>query len=245
MFDKIEKYQYWDQGWKLVEGCTTVSEACLNCWSLGMERRFRKETGVVFHPERLEKPFKFKKPTSFAIWNDLFHESVPCEWIDKVFEVMFECEQHTFQILTKRPENLLKYIKAYEDWQPELVENIWFGVTAENQKTADERIPILLKIPAKVRFVSCEPLLSEISLNEYYFKKANGNYPFPYIPEKDRTKYINLINWVIAGRETGHGAREMKIEWLQSLYQQCKYAGVPFFDKRNKLGLNIQEYPIK
>ena len=82
MFDKKNKGRWWDFGWKLVEGCTPVSPACKNCWSLAMEKRFRKENRVVFHGERLEKPFKRKKPASYTIWNDLFHESVSFECID-------------------------------------------------------------------------------------------------------------------------------------------------------------------
>jgi len=252
MFDKTNQGQWWDQGWKLVEGCTPVSEACLNCWSMSMEKRFRKETGIVFHPERLERPLHRKKPTAYAIWNDLFHESVPFEWIDQVIEMTLKAGQHEYQILTKRPNRILEYVEWKSKWQGfpfHFYDHNWIGVTAENQKTADERIPILLQIPATVRFVSCEPLLSDIDLYKYFWE-FNENYQPPRFLDEGETYNIQpqilnpKIDWIISGPETGPKARPMKIEWIRNLYDQCKEANIPFFDKRNSLGLNIQNYPI-
>ena len=113
MFDRINEGRWWDFGWQLIEGCTPVSAACDNCWSLAKEKRFRKETGVIFHEERLERPTKRKKPASYAIWNDLFHEDVSFEWIDKVVAIIAMCPQHTFQVLTKRPERMREYFISW------------------------------------------------------------------------------------------------------------------------------------
>jgi protein gp37 len=275
MFDKTNKGQWWDFGWKLVEGCTPVSPACKNCWSMAMEKRFRKETGIVFHKERLERPLKRKKPASYAIWNDLFHEFVKTDQIAQVFAIMFLNPQHIFQILTKRPDNALavfeskrfkeslhsycnqfhdKYIRPLEQelyFYDEIInmwplENVWIGVTAENQEMADKRIPILLQIPAKVRFVSCEPLLNDIQLtyvdNSIRYEYLTG-WKFDINKPSDFDT-ANKLNWIIAGPETGPLKRPCKKEWIESLYEQCKSANVPFFDKKDILGKNIQQYPI-
>jgi protein gp37 len=128
--------------------------------------------------------------------------------------------QHTFLILTKRPE----IAPRHESWW---FPNIWLGVTAENQKRADERIPILLQIPAKVRFVSVEPMLEQI------------NIPYPFLKPR-------RIGWIICGAETGPGARPMKDEWAISLNNQCMDARVPFFFKKPSKGSYLvmpREYP--
>jgi protein gp37 len=258
MFDRAHEGKYWDFGWQLIEGCTRVSSGCDHCWSLAMEKRFRKGPDIKFHNERLHRPFFYKKPTSFSIWNDLFHESLSFEQIDQVFDTICQCLQHIFLILTKRPENALRYFmwlgnqlkKIGFDSIPSQSEdllnyvgeipNVWFGTTVEHPDYL-WRIGKLLQVPAKFRFVSCEPLLSEINLHPFICKYGDI--------KKPEQKYSNIcetsekINWVIAGPETGPGARPMKREWIESLYQQCRDAGVPFFDKKNVLGLNIHQYP--
>ena len=103
--------------------------------------------------------------------------------------------------------------------------NLWFGVTCENQKTADERIPILLQIPAAVRYVSCEPLLEEIDIRKYLIAGADG------LPDEIE-KYHDWIDWTIVGGESGPKARPMDIEWARSIRDQCQDAGVPFFFKQ-------------
>lgn len=212
----------------------------------------------------LTKPLKWKKSKMIFVCSmgDLFHDSVPFGWINYVFTVMSYCDRHIYQILTKRPQRILDFyswkwekIKKltqnndYIPWRPK--NNVWIGVTAENQEMADQRIPILLQIPTKVRFVSCEPLLEEILLKQQWKNYLEGwdteigcrsdinGYPEP-CPEQIQT---NKINWVIAGPETGYGKRPCKKEWIESLYEQCKSANVPFFDKKNVLGKNIKQYP--
>jgi len=237
MFDKKYKGRWWDFGWKLVEGCTPVSMACKHCWSMAMEKRFRKETGIVFHHERLERPLKLKKPASYAIWNDLFHESVHFQDIIEVFHVINKCPQHIFQILTKRPERMREFFidTAYNPYWENL-QNIMLGVTAENQEMADKRIPVLLQIPAKVHFVSFEPLLSNINLLQACQIK------FINWMKNNVTQYG--LEWIICGPETGTGKRIMLKKWIESLYAQCREANVPFFDKKDILGKNIRQFPI-
>ena len=246
MFDRINEGRWWDFGFQLVEGCTPVSEACANCWSLAKEKRFRKETGVVFHEERLVKPTQRKKPASYAIWNDLFHESVPFESIWKVFDVMFLRYHHIFLILTKRPERALEFFNRVKsvtrqeyDWnhgmmmeldgdsdpicQPEQwpLKNVWIGTTAENQPQADKRIPILLQIPAAKRFVSIEPMLGPMDIS-IYLNDGSTCLEEPQL----------ALDWIIVGGESGPNARPMHPDWASSIWDQCKEANVPFFFKQ-------------
>lgn len=162
-----------------------------------------------------------------------------------------EIAGHAYQILTKRPERALKFFRwldkpdeqgsensnadrccpTYSDGI-DCQKNIWLGVSVEYQKTADERIPLLLQTPAAVRFVSCEPLLGPADLAGYYLAdRCGGRYPFPSLAEEHRTKRINLLDWVIVGGETGPGARPMNPDWARSIRDQCQSAGVPFFFK--------------
>lgn len=237
---------YWDFGWKLVEGCTKCSPGCQNCWSLEMENRFRKENGVKFMADRLGRPVKRRKPATYAIWNDLFHKNIDFKYIEMTWNNMILCPQHTFFVLTKRPKRMLDFVIKHS-FVNYVASNIWLGVTAENQEQADKRIPILLQIPAKVRFVSCEPLLSEINFRwtNYHYLATKETYR-EYLERNgsiNEYESLNQIDWIIAGPETGPKKRECKKEWIESLYNQCKEADIPFFDKKNILGKNIQEYP--
>lgn len=280
MFERIDKGLWWDQGWQLVEGCTKVSEGCQNCWSLEKEKRFKISSEVRFMENRLDRLMKRKKPTVYSLWNDLFHESISFEMIDKVFGIIGLSPQHIFIILTKRPERMLEYYNSRElgfidggeceaftllngdlsdiqkkngwkfenyyvddghnhkeqelEYHGELpLPNLWLGVTAENQDQANKRIPILLKIPCAIRFVSCEPLLSDIDFPWYQdIQPTNGT-------------ILKDIDWLIAGPETGHNKRPMQKEWIESLYNQCKEANVSFFDKKNILGKNIKQIPYE
>lgn len=243
MFDQTNKGKWWDFGWKLIEGCNPVSTACENCWSLSMEKRFRKENSIVIHEERLKRPFKRKKPASYAIWNDLFHEKVSYQFIHETLKVIQSNKQHTFLILTKRIDNALKFFNHLDevmrngvcdiDFMP--IENLWLGVTAENQEMADKRIPVLLQIPSKVHFISCEPLLSNINLLQ------SCQIKFINWLKDNKTQYG--LDWVICGPETGYKSRPTLKKWIESLYLQCKDANVPFFDKKNILNKNIKQLP--
>lgn len=201
--------------------------------------------------------------------SDLFHEAVPFEIIDKIFAVMALCPQHTFQVLTKRPARMVEYFQRHYaarvmteldtigDENPDLFEqcckaassivlaqepvfpNVWLGVSVENQQTANERIPLLLQVPAAVRFLSCEPLIGPVSFRwaqwhdygnpEKGIREIRNGQPGLVYKELDG---IKGIHWVIVGGESGHGARPMHPEWARSLRDQCVKAGVSYFFKQ-------------
>lgn len=196
----------------------------------------------------LRKPLSWKKPRRVFVnsMGDLFHESVPDEWIDRVFAVMALRPQHTFQLLTKRPARMLDYMNTALEgveqarWAiagplPSLerfwpLSNVWLGVSAEDQQRANERIPCLVKTPAALRFVSCEPLLSSISLSKWLAVEHITLAGRPHWTE--RTGEVSKLDWIICGGETGPGARPMHPDWARSLRTQCRAASVPFFFKQ-------------
>jgi len=161
--------------WNPTVGCTKVSAGCKNCYA---ERDYGHWfpdvdfSKVQLKPERLQQPFHWKKPRRIFVdsVSDLFHKDVPDEFIQQVFTVMISATWHIFMILTKRPKRMFEIINRYKAYQSE---NIWLGVSIEDQKTADERIPLLLQTPAAVRFLSCEPLLELIDLSPYLGYTAN------------------------------------------------------------------------
>lgn len=259
------KIEWSERVWNPVTGCTKVSQGCKNCYAetfanrkmgewgkIGdfmkflpgsketyITRRQREFTDVICHPDRLEQPLHWRKPAKVFVnsMSDLFHESVPFEFIDKVFYVMMKSDKHTFQILTKRPERALLYLgqkqKQKELGHKGLIEefplkNVWLGVSVEDQKTADERIPLLLQIPAAVRFLSCEPLLGEIDLDRVNMSKPE----IKWYAECNVLNGEGSIDWVICGGESGHGARPMHPDWARKLRDDCISAGVPFFFKQ-------------
>lgn len=198
--------EWTDRVWNPVTGCDPVSKGCDNCYARVMAQRFPiwNDFKVTLHPQRLKEPLGWKKSQKIFICSmaDLFHEGVPFFFVDEVMSVIRFCPQHTFQILTKRPERMCEYFSGKF-----LPSNLWLGVTAENQQRADERIPLLFDIPAAVRFVSVEPMLGPVDLKNYE------------------------LNWVICGGETGAGSRTMEPEWVLSLQKQCKTYHIPFFFK--------------
>jgi protein gp37 len=150
--------------------------------------------------------------------SDLFHESVPDEWLDRIFATMARCPQHVFQVLSKRPQRLYQWIVSYGPPLP----NLWLGVSVENQRMANERIPWLLQTPAAVRFLSCEPLLSPIDL------RGSDGWNWPLGPMRHRT-----LSWILVGGESGPRRRPMRLEWLRSIVDQCRAAQVPVFVKQD------------
>jgi protein gp37 len=191
--------------------------------------------------DALAIPLKRSKPTMWFVnsMSDLFHKDVPFEYIDKVFAVMALTPQHTYQILTKRTERMAEYTAATYlpggvlvalDQMESGIEatgaqwplpNVWLGTSCEDQQRADERIPHLLKCPAAVRFLSCEPLLGPIDFGDE--DEIHG--PFNRLD-------LGLIHWVIVGGESGPGARPMNVEWARSIVEQCKAAGAACFVKQ-------------
>lgn len=262
--------------WNPVTGCTKISSGCQNCYAERMAKRLRGRCGypaedpfrVTLHPERLEEPLRWRKPSKIFVCSmgDLFHEAVPDDFIARVWHTMAINQEHVFQILTKRPDRMAKWIDRVGDYQgykthngePHKADggsgivvgfrkwplpNVWLGVTVENQEQADKRIPILLQIPAAVRFVSVEPMLGPVDLTRVggdwhgygRIDALNGRrnieeYIFEY-SLRWKTERCEKIDWVVCGGETGPNARPMHPDWVRSLRDQCQSAGVPFFFK--------------
>ncbi len=192
---------------------------------------------------QLDKPLRWKKPRVIFVCSmgDLFHENTSFEEINAVFSVMADNDQHIFIVLTKRPQRMISFYEWKQaehgvPWQPS--ENVWMGITAENQKLANERIPKLLSVPAAVRFVSIEPMLGPVDLehgfdygDEIAMNFLNGD----YITNPHQEEYSHSdekLDWVIVGGESGHKARPMHPDWVRSVRDQCTKAGVPFFFKQ-------------
>jgi protein gp37 len=236
--------EWTDASWNPIVGCTEVSPGCANCYAARLAAtrlsgvpaykdlailnngKPRWLGNVAFLAERLEEPLHWRKPRRIFVCDmgDLFHESVQMEWLWQIWSVIAACPRHTFQILTKRADRMHFYVKYFAN---ELTKhcigelntplpNVWLGVSVENQRFADERIPLLLQTPAAVRFLSCEPLLGKVDL--YKLRHA--------------TRKNILVDWVIAGGESGPHARPMHPDWARSLRDQCQAAGVPFFFKQ-------------
>lgn len=235
--------EWTDQTWNPVTGCDKVSPGCDHCYAEGIAHRFAGTPqfpngfGVTLRPERLGEPLRWRKPRRVFVnsMSDLFHADVPDEFIAKVFGVMAHAEQHTFQVLTKRPGRMRSLLrsdafrelvfKSVDVGLPDVmgdawpIPNVWLGVSAEDQKWADVRIPVLLDTPAAVRFVSAEPLLGPIDMQVWL--------------EDDPEKYdVPALDWVIVGGESGRGARPMHPDWARSLRDQCVEASVPFLFKQ-------------
>lgn len=224
------KIEWCDATWNPVTGCTKVSVGCTHCYAERLVGRFDALHGFVpfttveCHPDRLEQPLHWRKPRRIFVvsMGDLFHEAVQESFIAEVFSVMLRAPQHTYQILTKRPERMLRSSLEFLSvvGASKLPLRWCFGVSVENQATADARIPLLLRTPAAVRFVSYEPALSGLDLDLYlwYFKPITLRTP--------------RLNWVIAGGESGPKARPSNPDWFRSVRDQCQAAGVPFLFKQ-------------
>jgi protein gp37 len=204
----VSTIEWTEMTWNPVTGCTKVSQGCKHCYAERLANRFwgeRKFTDVMVHPERLDQPMKWRKPRTIFVnsMSDLFQEEVPSSFIRSVFEVMASCPQHSFQVLTKRAARLAKLSRQLT-WP----ENVWMGVSVEDERNVG-RIEYLRRVPARVRFLSLEPLIGPLD-------------------------HLNLdgIGWVIVGGESGPGARAMNPDWVESIYRQCRAAGVPFFFKQ-------------
>jgi protein gp37 len=186
-------------------------------------------TGEVrTYPELLDWPLRKKKPLRIFVnsMSDLFHEDVPDWFVGKVFDVMESvgAGHHTFQILTKRAERMMKFLRARwwrRDVPAAMRRNIWLGVSVEDQRRADERIPLLLQTPAAVRWISAEPLLGPVDLR-FWLRR----------PYQVSDAVHPSLNWVVVGGESGPGARPMHPDWARSLRDQCAAAGVPYFFKQ-------------
>lgn len=205
--------EWTEMTWNPTTGCTKISQGCKFCYAEVMSNRlhamgikkYRDNFKLRIHPNELQTPYKWKKPRVVFVnsMSDLFHKDVPLEFIVKVFKVMNECKQHTFQVLTKRADLVRRY-NRHLTW----TENIWMGVSVENEKTIT-RIDHLRETDARVKFLSLEPLLGALPSLE-----------------------LTDIDWVIVGGESGHGARQIKKDWVLDIKRKCDDAEVPFFFKQ-------------
>jgi protein gp37 len=208
--------------WNPTTGCDRVSSGCDNCYALALARRLKAMGqekyqndgdprtsgpgfGLTIHPDALNIPKHWRAPRTVFVnsMSDLFHARVPVTFIRQVFQVMEDCPQHTFQVLTKRARRLRR-ISSQLPWP----DNVWMGVSVETAKEF-HRIDDLRQVPAAVRFLSCEPLLESL-----------GNIR------------LDGIDWVIAGGESGHNYRPVHVEWVAELRDACAEANVPFFFKQ-------------
>ena len=209
---QISTIEWTEATWNPVTGCTKVSPGCAHCYAETFANRFRGVRGhpyergfdLQLRPGRLKQPLEWKTPKLIFVnsMSDLFHEDVPFDFIQSVFDTMREADKHTFQILTKRSQRLRELAPMLE-WPA----NVWVGVSVENQRWTP-RIDDLRTVPAAIRFLSCEPLLGPLRLD------------------------LRDIHWVIVGGESGRGARRMRPEWARHIRDQCASAGVPFFFKQ-------------
>jgi protein gp37 len=205
--------EWTEMTWNPVTGCTKISQGCKNCYANRMALRLqamgaeRYQNGFkpTVHEDLVDLPKKWKKPRTIFVnsMSDLFHDDIPEAFIKRVFATMRDCPQHTFQVLTKRSKRLTK-LGSILDWPS----NVWMGVSIENADVMS-RISDLAQVPAKVRFLSCEPLIG----------------PLDRMP-------LHGIHWVIVGGESGPRARPMQPLWAESIQVQCENAKVPFFFKQ-------------
>lgn len=243
------KIEYLTHTWNPTHGCSHAgSPGCDHCWARVMSIRlagmgvkgYSKDEPfkVVPNLEKLGEPMSLKKPSRIGVsfMGDLFHEDLKNEIISWVQTTMNFCPRHTFVILTKRPERMKRY---FEDCPPH--PNCWLGVSVENQRTADERIPVLLQIPATVHFVSVEPMLSEIDLGE--FQPFRGNKYKKGSFDSVLGILSGNIRWVICGCESGQNRRECKEEWIVNLVDQCIETGTPFFLKQMEIYGKVVKMP--
>ncbi len=262
---QMSKIEWCDETWNPVTGCTPISEGCLNCYAQRMSKRLAGRCGydakdpfeITEHKQMWDRPYKWKKPRRVFVCSmgDLFHNQVPHFMIDNVLELVKALPQHTFIILTKRPENIITWAATtnarHDDiwrWSDGGIKNLWLGVTVENRAAVYQRIPRLLEIPAAVRFISVEPMLESIDITPFIWpvcEQCPRGYSFEEAREAGKITYNRqsmvlasnqYLDWVICGAETGTGKREMKTEWASDLQTQCVRAEVPFFFKKDSDG---------
>jgi len=232
------KIEWTEATWNPVTGCTKVSPGCDNCYAEKIVERFHGKGAFAVvrrSDDKLFLPFRWRRPRRVFVnsMSDLFHDDVPDSFIANVWSVMARTPRHTYQVLTKRHARMRALLSsaAFQDhvrsiapgaaWPPP---NVWLGVSVENQKWADIRVPALLATPAAVRWLSCEPLLGPVDLIRAV-NKLDWLDPASLQP--------GGIDWVVAGGESGRGARPMHPDWARSLRDQCARSGVPYFFKQH------------
>lgn len=208
------KIEWTEATWNPTTGCTKISAGCKHCYAESMARRLKAigtvgyENGFRFNkvPSRLYEPLKKKKPTVYFVnsMSDIFHEKMPLDYLDKIFSVIEQTPQHTYQLLTKRADNMFSYLSKRE-----ISKNVWLGVTVENKFDGVPRIEMLRNLKATVLFLSVEPLLEDLGKID-----------------------LTNIDWVIVGGESGNQARPMDKSWVENIKTQCDANDVAFFFKQ-------------
>jgi protein gp37 len=209
----VSSIEWTEMTWNPVAGCTKISQGCKHCYAERMAKRLRAMGSARYangfeptlHEDLLDVPRRWKRPRVIFVnsMSDLFQDEVPLDFIRRAFATMVACPQHTFQVLTKRADRL-RALAPSLPWP----ENVWMGVSVENSRVT-RRITELRATPARVRFLSCEPLIGPLTDLE-----------------------LDGIHWMIVGGESGPKARPMKPEWVDNLMQQARRAGVAFFFKQ-------------
>ena len=207
--------EWTEMTWNPTTGCNKLSAGCKFCYAEVMSRRlqamgvekYKDNFKLRIHEKELELPYIWKKPKVVFVnsMSDMFHKDVPVDFIQRVFKVMKENPQHVFQVLTKRAD-LLRYYDS-EGWL-EWTHNIWMGVSVEDKRVL-KRMELLQQTGARVKFLSCEPLIGPL-------------------PGMD----LRGIDWVIVGGESGRTPRPMKREWVQDIKEQCRRSDTAFFFKQ-------------
>lgn len=266
-----------DATWNPVTGCSKVSTGCKNCYAAANAPRLAKmgakgytelpwtsanaAQNVKLHYDRVPQPMHMKRGHRIFTCSmaDLFHPEVSFDFLDKILAVMALAPQHTFQILTKRPQRMAAYLagprpengpptRARVEMEMDLLSlehygvgqflgqwplaNVWLGTSVEDQRAANERIPHLLTTPAATRFISCEPLLGPVDLTNVPLRKDTALVPTGNCLFADLDGNWS-IDWIIAGGESGPDYRAMELDWARSLREQARAASVPFFFKQS------------
>lgn len=277
--------EWTDATWNIITGCSVVSAGCKHCYAMKLAG-----TRLAHHPSRegltidtaagpvwngevrfntdwLHQPLQWTRPRRIFVCahGDLFHESVPDDWIERVFAVMAQATHHTFQVLTKRPARMREWFNKPRTYNSSAcgstvegvvrhtaghprgfqwpLPNVWLGVSVEDQAAADARIPDLLSTPAAVRWISAEPLLGPVNLTRVTV--AGKGWHDTLAGWRDCDDYPgreHTIDWVVVGGESGPGARPMNPQWVRDLRDQCMlHADVPFLFKQWGSWVSVSE----
>lgn len=255
---KNSAIEWTEDTWNPWHGCHKVSQGCKNCYMFRDKARYGQDPNVVVRSKtKFHDPLKWPEPRKIftCSWSDFFIEEADA-WRDEAFAIMALTPQHTYQVLTKRPERMLEYVGTildsniddcirtlghsfdyarievaqaltrFEDGRG-ILPNVWLGVSVEDQKTADERIPLLLQTPAAVRWLSMEPLLGPVDIHAWLPDEWSGgarqDAPYGDTPP---------IDWAVVGGESGPDARPMHPDWVRSIRDECTAVNVPFFFKQ-------------
>lgn len=242
-WNPIAAYFKGNRGWM----CSKPSPGCKNCYAEKINLRLGN--GLRYTPENVAKvewrlvnltePGRWRKPQRVFVesMGDLFHEALPDEMIWEVWYAMIYYHRHRFQVLTKRADRMRTLVERFKARDSRNADHIWLGVSVENQEQADRRIPELLKIPAAIRFLSCEPLLGPVDLHHVDDGYGNG-LTFDALSSKlgigygINNEYARRIDWVIVGGESGSGSRPFHLDHARSIIAQTEAANVPVFVKQ-------------